>query len=301
MGSLLSFPILCVANAATYGLVHGIDNLSDVDCVINGDDILFISSYEKIKEWKFVATKMGLEPSIGKNYLSSSFGSINSQLFYRKRNNCQLKMLKTGKFRTILSKKVLDTKTAFENGFSEKDLATFSKHLLQKTPQSLDIPLEYGGLGRSFNYIKRCSGKVTRTDRRIYLEKISELSDVKEIINFPENGLICISGPKYYLNRFRPFFVKNNSLINKSRITDQISKENLLNENSNESMFKFNKKIFSKIQRNPHLRNFLNHGNLEKSPPLSLFKTEVVLIPSKILNSVKINVKSEISKNLTFI
>jgi hypothetical protein len=82
MGSPLSFPILCIANAAAtlVGLGKDIDYLFDGPIAINGDDIGFPADDGQYQNWKRVVTACGLEPSIGKNYFSAEFLIINSEL-----------------------------------------------------------------------------------------------------------------------------------------------------------------------------------------------------------------------------
>jgi hypothetical protein len=97
MGSLLSFPILCLANFTTYAYAkmksmgdkiffEKIENIlrdPRLSCFINGDDILFTCDGPRsrlYREWKTTAHSIGLELSVGKTYLSKYFGLINSQM-----------------------------------------------------------------------------------------------------------------------------------------------------------------------------------------------------------------------------
>lgn len=85
MGSVLSFPILCAINFACkwiadelyYGRRIGIHQ---VDCLVNGDDIGFLSNNEHYSIWQRVITQAGFELSIGKNYIHRRFFTINSML-----------------------------------------------------------------------------------------------------------------------------------------------------------------------------------------------------------------------------
>lgn len=290
MGSLLSFPILCVANAATIGLIRNNDDLHDVKALINGDDILFTDSKRKIESWKRVSTSMGLKPSLGKNYCSKIFGSINSQLFVRNKKTNNFKLIHTGKFKTILSRNVLDSKAAFESGFEEKDLVIFSKHILSKTPQSLDIPIEYGGLGRKF-------GKEdNRLDRRIYLQKMGELTDVIEVGRIPELNCSIIRGPKYFLRDYFKFQIKNQRIITRIQTYEQSQMETLaINE---VKPFKLSRFRGDSMVSHPLLREFLNHGKLEKSIPLNLLSSVTIAISTDLLECVKINTKSRLLNHL---
>jgi len=91
MGSFLSFPILCIVNAAmTWSAMEevGIRWSLWADCVrVNGDDILFPFSSERqhYRIWSHRARDAGLSPSPGKNFRSRDFCTINSVLFCRER------------------------------------------------------------------------------------------------------------------------------------------------------------------------------------------------------------------------
>nr|UJQ92843.1 MAG: putative RNA-dependent RNA polymerase [Narnaviridae sp.] len=290
MGSLLSFPILCVANAATLGLVRKEDDLNQLKALINGDDILFCDSVRKIESWKRVATSMGLKPSIGKNYCSKIFGTINSQLFIRSKRTNEFRIINTGKFKTILSRKVMNTKTAFENGFDEKDIVIFSKAQLSKTPQSLDIPIEYGGLGREFRK------ENNRLDRRIYLQFLGELSDVHEVGRIPELNCSIIRGPKYYLRDFMKISLKNSKIINRIQIYEQSIKDSLQVEE--DKPFRLSRFQGQQMVSHPKLRDFLNKGDLERAIPLNLLKNMTLAIPTDLCEQLKINVKSRLLSHL---
>jgi hypothetical protein len=100
MGSPLSFPILCIVNAAInryfFELVQRDQlqkkrlpapdrivkrRLVDVPMLINGDDLLMRLPDGYYDAWKSFVLVAGLTPSVGKNYVSKSFVIINSTLF----------------------------------------------------------------------------------------------------------------------------------------------------------------------------------------------------------------------------
>jgi len=88
MGSLLSFPVLCVYNYALWHISMekylktrlstewGLKRV-----LINGDDILFVANKSLYKIWWETVSKYGLEPSMGKNFSNSHYFTINSMLF----------------------------------------------------------------------------------------------------------------------------------------------------------------------------------------------------------------------------
>jgi hypothetical protein len=86
MGSILSFPILCVINLAAYWssmeeYFQREFSLHDLPVLINGDDIGFMSNAEHYAIWQQKIHEVGLKLSIGKNYIHPTYFTINSELW----------------------------------------------------------------------------------------------------------------------------------------------------------------------------------------------------------------------------
>jgi hypothetical protein len=100
MGSPLSFPLLCIANAATIvaaywnPLVEHDGNwadyeeaaelrcrLFDLPFLVNGDDCVMSMDTVQYDSWQKYAKLIGMSPSIGKCYVSPDFLEINSENF----------------------------------------------------------------------------------------------------------------------------------------------------------------------------------------------------------------------------
>lgn len=96
MGSIFSFPILCVINLATYlatafrfqknifglGKVTLEDAIKNAPVLINGDDILFESPSRRFTEvWEYNSKCAGFNLSVGKTYYSKNFALVNSTYF----------------------------------------------------------------------------------------------------------------------------------------------------------------------------------------------------------------------------
>jgi hypothetical protein len=99
MGSIVSFPILCIANAALCRMALEGASLSGrsrpityrvtrngrgrpAPLLVNGDDCLLYGPKQILREcWESICGFAGLESSIGKTYFSSSFCTINSTIF----------------------------------------------------------------------------------------------------------------------------------------------------------------------------------------------------------------------------
>jgi len=80
MGSPMSFPILCLVNAAATTVALGQRFSYKQKIRVNGDDIGFIANPRSYEKWKSVTADCGLEFSLGKNYCSREFLVMNSEI-----------------------------------------------------------------------------------------------------------------------------------------------------------------------------------------------------------------------------
>jgi hypothetical protein len=87
MGSPVSFPILCIVNAAvcravTEKLSGRRLDLSEAGILVNGDDCLVpLSKPEDYEYWRGFVEAAGLKPSPGKCFVSSRFAQLNSATY----------------------------------------------------------------------------------------------------------------------------------------------------------------------------------------------------------------------------
>jgi len=90
MGSIISFPFLCLANAAlcrrsmevSDRKVYNLYGSRCVPLLVNGDDCLFKGRDGRIRQiWEAMASHAGLSSSVGKTYFSRDFCTINSTIF----------------------------------------------------------------------------------------------------------------------------------------------------------------------------------------------------------------------------
>jgi len=86
MGSIVSFPVLCIANAALCRRVIEESlgfrvNLKECQLLINGDDCVFPTNHEGFKMWKDLCHAYNMKPSVGKTYFSDRFLNINSTTY----------------------------------------------------------------------------------------------------------------------------------------------------------------------------------------------------------------------------
>nr|UJQ92802.1 MAG: putative RNA-dependent RNA polymerase [Narnaviridae sp.] len=88
MGSILSFPILCIANLFTYVaslpdkqrelVLQGRLSIHRLPVIVNGDDILFRASDAFYTRWLQSIQTVGFVPSVGKNFRHKRFFTVNS-------------------------------------------------------------------------------------------------------------------------------------------------------------------------------------------------------------------------------
>ena len=88
MGSILSFPILCILNLFTYvqslpeplrlAVLGGRLSLRKLAVLINGDDILFKAAPSQYQAWLESSSSVGFTLSLGKNFVHPRFLTVNS-------------------------------------------------------------------------------------------------------------------------------------------------------------------------------------------------------------------------------
>jgi hypothetical protein len=264
MGSLLSFPILCIANAVTIG--HALDcySMKEIPAKINGDDILFCESKKTINKWKTNSSLMGLKPSIGKNYCSRHFGTINSQLVERRHTTFEV--IPTGCFNCLIrDDQNMNTIPKALEVFPKKQVVINNKHSLVRTPQSIDIPSYFGGLGISIDR------QPTDIDKWIYLFKLHG-KHIEEIQTLDDKVLFRI--PK-------TVFMKFKSIIPINQLN--VPYDEQIFDKEDERDMAFPSREFKKFMKwgktIPNIRNRINSMDLKTEVPLNLLTPMTVWIP----------------------
>nr|UJQ92742.1 MAG: putative RNA-dependent RNA polymerase [Narnaviridae sp.] len=107
MGSVLSFPVLCAINVAAYWIALEEHTgrkfeLNDLPVMVNGDDIAFKADTEFYEVWKRWTSCAGFTLSLGKNYISPDFVTINSEGYVASRKKDRLTLTKVGFLNTGL-------------------------------------------------------------------------------------------------------------------------------------------------------------------------------------------------------
>jgi hypothetical protein len=189
MGSLLSFPLLCLVNDATAKLAGAPSD----SYLINGDDIVLRVERQIANKWKEIAPGLGLTLSLGKTFYDRDFGTVNSQLFYKG------KLLQTGKLKLtsrrtdVLGECYRDLQRLFlteENAdYLRETFLRINRPALKGTFESLDIPTSHGGLGLVTSGHKP-SKKQREQDLFVYLSHLrSKLESCKGHLKLPFFGV----------------------------------------------------------------------------------------------------------------
>jgi len=89
MGSIVSFPFLCIINCAVCLWSMTIDNpwiarlpLSEVPLLVNGDDCVFGGNERLLEIWKQCIRYVGFSSSVGKTYFQRDLLVMNSMTFF---------------------------------------------------------------------------------------------------------------------------------------------------------------------------------------------------------------------------
>jgi len=157
MGSVTSFPILCIINAAICRYAYEIGNntrigLKNAPISINGDDALIKTNKLGDRYHLLLSKFVGLEPSIGKVYRSKEFCNINSATFLRREGklnwnsvtgkwfNCPLEEVKYVNFGIVrgIKKSGMGTQGPMEGETDHRTtIGARTRELVRKTPEYL--------------------------------------------------------------------------------------------------------------------------------------------------------------------
>jgi len=217
MGSLLSFPLLCLANA----FIVEYSGIKPDEYLVNGDDIVAHTNPTSIANWKSNAPRIGLSLSLGKNFVSDSFCTVNSQLFVRGGDHMHIQH--TGKV-SLLKRDgscIGDTYADFQRFYGIEDIFrnTFIRNnldVLSNTPASLNVPRSHGGLGSQFVH-----GTVVnqRLAKEVWLTELHKKVFPKENQLFGKmTGFRPVRSPYLVINDDEDLFKDQDS----SRILDKV-------------------------------------------------------------------------------
>lgn len=252
MGSLLSFPLLCLLNDCTAKFI----GLRPDQYLINGDDILMRTHADNYPLWKEKVQEFGLLLSAGKNYIHKDFGTVNSQLI---RGGT---VLNSGKQRVLDRKSqvlgeclrdlevLMDAETPDE---VHELFKSVNRSKLSRTVRSISVPVSHGGL--SFNWGDRVdvSARTKRTEVLVYL------NDLFNRIT-PKKGYLSIP----YLSQEK---FSNNTL----QEMDRCFNEPVLNSEYHEDFLGIPQleNVRRRVSQNHRLRDLFLSQSIVDLPPLN--------------------------------
>lgn len=176
MGSLLSFPLLCLLNDSTAQRI----GLKSNQYLINGDDILMRCPPEKYPLWKGEAHKFGFTLSLGKNYVHSIYGTVNSQLIKGDQvisAGKQTVLCRKGK---VLGECLRELEKFYPERPDVKDLfKSVNKQILGKTVRSINVPVSHGGLALTWGP-RDLPARTLRTEQWVYIHDLLKKLKAKE-------------------------------------------------------------------------------------------------------------------------
>jgi hypothetical protein len=318
MGSILSFPLLCLANKALCEWCE----FDEGTYTINGDDLLASVTDSQKDKWFRRGGLIGLVPSIGKTYYDEEFGTINSQLFFRggspsfeeylRSEEYEListdgQLLHTGKLSLICrnQKEVGETFRCLQQYYRDVPsalLASMYRSInsipLSRTIGDLGVSYRWGGLGQ-FN----CGNPDTFRNRQVYLVKLYKkcLSRVSVIPGFRTHKLVSypyvIGWEQRKLNFLEEGLMENGRVVNRIRALSGESPEDEDTDNLSPQEFR---SILGRLREDPRVENILRKKSIYDLPPLDCCKRVYHLVPSEQVADFKKRVQDDFLTSLEF-
>lgn len=275
MGSFLSFPLLCLLNNATAKFA----GLKPTQYLINGDDILMRAPASLYPLWKERVDEFGLELSLGKNYVSKRFGTINSQLI------CEGEVTSSGKQKLldrrvqVLGECLRDLELQMDENTPEQVQQLFvslNKKKLARTVRSVRVPVSHGGLSLSWGKPPK-DLKSGRTEVLVYLHDL-----FKKIT--PLSGHICF--PYLSVKELNDMDLEaqnqafNEPVSNKEFLEDFLTRPSI-------------QKVNERCKNHPSLRACLLGKKIEDLPPLNFLQCKQIPFNSQHRDAVQKAIDSE--------
>jgi hypothetical protein len=252
MGSLLSFPLLCLLNDCTarHAGVHPRKYL------INGDDILMRAPANVYPRWKGQVQSFGLDLSAGKNYIHPRYGTVNSQLIVDGTVVGSGKQRVLDRKSAVLGECLRDLELMMPETDSQEvhDLfKSVNRAKLSRTVRDIDVPVSHGGLSFSWGNSFRKNRVTQKTAKFCYLHDLFE--KIK-----PQKG--CISIP--YLSKEKKAVSETEEEMNcfLDPVTDKEFHEDFLRTPDLQ-------RVRQRCMNHPHLRDLLLEQDLSCLPSLT--------------------------------
>jgi hypothetical protein len=285
MGSLLSFPLLCLANLYTLRSAGFLSH----QMLVNGDDVVARGTLDQIARWRDIAPRIGLSLSVGKNFIDPDFCTVNSQLFiegdvqHTGKVSCQKRQ------GTTIGYCFQEAQYYWGPGDKVKwDFIRRNLNELRKTPRSLDIPVSLGGLALYENF-----SRLEGTHDRALFKKVYFFDLLRKLIK-PEHWKDEQTGEKIAILSFPVFYgavpqiMKNKDGEKKDRSYERLSSLRFPSKKA-ESEFQEDLsspelvEFWNAVKKSPgggRLKQIVQSSSylLETFPPLNSFGTRRVFI-----------------------
>lgn len=278
MGSLLSFPLLCLLNDCTAKSI----GLSSSQYLINGDDILMRTQPSNYPLWKEKVEEFGLSLSLGKNYIHPYFGTVNSQLIREGTVTESGKQKVVDRRARVLGECLRDLEVMMKehNPDEVQDLfKAVNRSKLSQTVRSIRVPVSHGGLSFSWGDRTRLSDLDKRTEILVYLNDL-----FKKIT--PDKD--CLAIPYLSKTEFRNDSVESEDRCFNEPVVSSEYHEDFIGIPQLQAVKK-------RLMTHPSLRNIFVGQDIESLPPLCFLK--VLQVPFK---DVRVRKKVQIEIDKTF-
>lgn len=180
MGSILSFPILCLANLGLILRVlepregHNQELLKGI--LINGDDAVYLGTETEWEDHARLGRQVGLEMSVGKAYRHRVFLNINSTCFHVRGHDVkEIPFLNTGLLfgqSKVMSKESSDRGTAESHHEYENDLIPNLNEILRGCLRTKKCSiLEYLFRVRKADILEECRAEARLKGRKFHLTR----------------------------------------------------------------------------------------------------------------------------------
>lgn len=256
MGSLLSFPLLCLLNDMTAESI----GLTSNQYLINGDDILMRCPRSLYPEWKEKVQEFGLTLSLGKNYIHEDYGTVNSQLIFRSEVLSSGKQKLIDRHSEVLGECLRDLDIVMSET-SAPDVHKFFKEInrekLSRTVRSISVPVSHGGLAFRWGDRKRDKRSIL-TDHYVYLHDLFQKLK-------PEKGCLCL--PVLSSEQSRAFSVSQTEQMFMMDSNEEAFQEKLMKLSPDDVI-----QIQKRVKGNPFLREIVMNRSLESFPSLTFIK-----------------------------
>jgi len=254
MGSLLSFPILCIINNCT-ALLSG---LKEDQYLINGDDILMRTTPTTYPKWRKIVEDLGLDLSPGKNYIHPTYGTVNSQLIVDGQVVGSGKQVVLDRRANVLGQCQRDLEFFMPETPTEDVIDLFksvNRAKLSRTIRNIGVPVSHGGLSFSWDPRPR-SEQSEKTARLCYFHDLFSRIE-------PKKG--CISIPYFSIEEKGVSDARAEEMIFNDAVTSREFHEDFLSPVDLT-------RVARRVNGNQFLRQLMFQQKLETLPALPYLK-----------------------------